>query len=162
MVSKISPATGVRTLKCLNCGNHKMYFPVKNRGRTSKRLERASCSGHQRLLTAGHPGVSCSGSASSDNSQRSINSCISQFSKLSTADQRGCLSFGFSFFLLYFFKRTSVALLSCGRWRITQTLGARARGILPSLRTLTNEAERTLDLPRRRSRHGSRPWLSTE
>ena len=31
-----------------------------------------------------------------------------------------------------------------------------------SLRTLANEAERTLDLPRRRSRHGTSPWLSTE
>ena len=29
-----------------------------------------------------------------------------------------------------------------------------------SLRTLTNEAERTLDLPKRRSRHGTSPWLS--
>ena len=31
-----------------------------------------------------------------------------------------------------------------------------------SLRTLTNEAERTLDLPKRRIRHGTSPWLSTE
>ena len=45
--------------------------------------------------------------------------------------------------------------LRCGRWRITQTLGPRAREILPSFRTLTNEAERTLDLPKRRSRHGT-------
>ena len=44
--------------------------------------------------------------------------------------------------------------LSCGRWRITHTLGPRAQEILPSLRTLTNEAERTLDLPTRRSRQG--------
>ena len=35
-------------------------------------------------------------------------------------------------------------------------------GPFSSLGTLTNEAERTLDLPRRRSRHGSSPWLSTE
>ena len=33
-------------------------------------------------------------------------------------------------------------------------LGSRARGILPSLGNLTNEAERTLDLPRQRSCHG--------
>jgi len=32
--------------------------------------------------------------------------------------------------------------------------------ILPSLRTFTNEAERTLDLPRRRSRQGTSLWLS--
>jgi len=44
-----------RSLKCLNCGNQKIEFSVKNRRRTSKRLERASCSGRQRLLTAGHP-----------------------------------------------------------------------------------------------------------
>ena len=44
---------------------------------------------------------------------------------------------------------------------ITQTLGPRARGILSSLRTLTNEAERSLDLPTRRSRHATSPWLST-
>jgi len=44
-----------RSLKCLNCGNQKIYFSVKNPGRTSKRFERASCDGRQRLLTAGHP-----------------------------------------------------------------------------------------------------------
>jgi len=32
--------------------------------------------------------------------------------------------------------------------------------ILSLLRTFTNEAERTLDLPRRRSRQGTSPWLS--
>ena len=65
--------------------------------------------------------------------------------------------FGFSFFS----KEQVLLCLSCGRWRITQTLGPRARGILPSLRTLTNEDERTLDLPRRRSRQVTSPWLST-
>ena len=35
-------------------------------------------------------------------------------------------------------------------------------GSFSSLRTLTNEAEQTLDLPKRRSRHGTSPWLSTE
>ena len=44
-----------RSLRCLNCGNQKIEFSVKNRRRTSKRLERASCSGRQRLPTAGHP-----------------------------------------------------------------------------------------------------------
>jgi len=38
-------------------------------------------------------------------------------------------------------------------------LGPRAQGILPSLRTLTNEAERTLDLPTRRSRKGQKPLV---
>ena len=38
-----------------------------------------------------------------------VASSISLFSKLSTADQRVCLSFGF-FFLFFFFKRISVAL----------------------------------------------------
>ena len=70
---------------------------------------------------------------------------------------------GFSFFFFFFFSKELVLLcLSCGRWRITQTLGPRAQEILPSLRTLTNEAERTLDLPTRRSRQGKSPWLSTE
>ena len=61
---------------------------------------------------------------------------------------------------LFFPKEQVLLCLSCGRWRITQTMGPRARGILPSLRTLTNEAERTLD--RRLSRQGKSPWLSTE
>jgi len=37
----------------------------------------------------------------------------------------------------------------------------KTKEILPSLRTLTNEAERTLDLPTRRSHQGTSPWLST-
>jgi len=49
--------------------------------------------------------------------------------------------------------------LSSGRWRITQTLGPRAQEILPSLRTTTNEAKRTLDLPTRRSRQGKKPLV---
>ena len=100
--------------------------------------------------------------ASTANSQRSLNSSISRFSKLSTADQRGCLSFGFSFFLLFFFKRTSVALFKLWEVEDYTDLGTPCQEILPSLRTLTNEAERTLDLPRRRNRHGLSPWLSTE
>jgi len=65
------------------------------------------------------------------------------------------------FFLLFsFFKRKSVLYLSSGRWRITQTLGPRAREILPSRRTLTNEAERTLDLPTRQSCQGKSPWVN--
>ena len=35
-------------------------------------------------------------------------------------------------------------------------------GSFSSLRGLTNDTERTLDLPKRRSRHGTSPWLSTE
>ena len=106
-----------------------------------------------------------SGSASSDNSQRRINSSISRFSKPSTCDQRWCLSFGFSFSSSFFFKRTSVTLLKLWAVEDYSNLGTpcpRARGILSSLRTLTNEAERTLDLSKRRSRHGTSPWLSTE
>ena len=75
---------------------------------------------------------------------------------------RCAFSFGFSFFFPFFSPKEQVFLcLSCGRWRITQTLGPCAQEIVPSLRTLTNEAEQTLDLPRRRSRQGTSPWLST-
>jgi len=49
--------------------------------------------------------------------------------------------------------------LSCGGWRITQTLGPRTQEILPSLRNLTNEAERTLDLPTRRNLQGQKPLV---
>ena len=43
-----------------------------------------------------------------------INSSISRFSKLTTADQRGCLSFGFSIFFSFFFKRINVVALLGG------------------------------------------------
>ena len=38
-------------------------------------------------------------------------------------------------------------------------MGPRAQEILPSLRTLANEVERTLDLSRRRSRQGKKPLV---
>jgi len=99
--------------------------------------------------------------ASTDNSQRSLNSSISRFSNSQMRPTRVSLLRVF-FFLLFFPSKEQVLLsLSCGRWRITQTLGPRAQEILPSLRTLTNEAERTLDLPTRWSRHDTSPWLST-
>jgi len=100
--------------------------------------------------------------ASTDNSQRSLNSSISRFSSSEMRPTRLSLLRVFFFFPLFFSKEPVLLCLSCGRLRITQTLGPRARGILPSLRTLTNEAERTLDLTRRRSRQGKSPWLSTE
>jgi len=96
------------------------------------------------------------------NSQTSLNSSISWFSSSQMRPTQVSLLRVF-FFLLFFLPKEQVLLcLGCGRWRITQILGPRAREILPSLRILTNEAERTLDLPRRRSRHGKSPWLSTE
>ena len=65
-------------------------------------------------------------------------------------------------FLLLFFLQTSVALGS-GRWRVSRQLSwdLRSPEILPSLRTFTNEAERTLDPPTRRSRQCTSPWLWT-
>ena len=70
------------------------------------------------------------------------------------------------FFLFFFFflESTSVVLLKLWEVEDYTDLGTPCQEILPSLRTLTNdsEAERTLDLPRRRSRQGTSPWLSTE
>ena len=100
--------------------------------------------------------------ASTDNSQRSLNSSISRFCSSQMRSTRVSLLRVF-FFLLFFPSKEQVLLcLSCGRWRITQTLGPRAQEIFPSLKTFTNEAERTLDLPRRRSRQSTSPWLSME
>jgi len=100
--------------------------------------------------------------ASTVNSQRSLNSSISRFSSSQMRPMRVSLLRVFLFSSFFFSKEQVLLCLSCGRWRITQTLGPRAQEILPSLRTLNNEAERTLDLPRRRSRQGKSPWLSTE
>jgi len=100
--------------------------------------------------------------ASTDNSQRSLNSSISWFSSSQMQPTRVSLLGVFFFFPFFFSKEQVLLCLSRGRWRITQTLGPCAQEILPSLRTLTNEVERTLDLPRRRSRQGTYPWLSTE
>jgi len=98
---------------------------------------------------------------STGNSQRILNSSISRFSNSQIRPTRLSLLRVF-FFLLFFSKEQVLLCLSCGRWRITQTFGPRTQEILPSLRTLTNEAEQTLDLPTRRSRQGKSPWLSTE
>ena len=64
------------------------------------------------------------------------------------------------FFSFFFKTKTRVASLSRGRWRISQILGHCTQEIFSLLRALTNEAERTLDLPK----HGAAracPWLST-
>jgi len=67
---------------------------------------------------------------------------------------------GFSFFLiLVFYKQVLLWVVCGGGFQDNWDLGSQE--ILPSLRTFTNEAERTLDLPRRRSRKGTSPWLST-
>jgi len=100
--------------------------------------------------------------ASTTNSQRSPNSSISWFSSSQMRPTRVSLLRVLLFPSFFFPKEQVLLCLSCGRWRITQTLGPRAREILTSLRTLTNEAERTLDLLRRLSRQGKSPWLSTE
>ena len=99
--------------------------------------------------------------ASTDNSQRSLNSSISQLSSSQMRPTRVSLLRGF-FLFLFCFKRTKVTLLKLWEVEDYTDLGPRAQEILPSLRTLTNEAERTLDSPRRRSRQGKSPWLSTE
>ena len=99
---------------------------------------------------------------STDNSQRSINSSISRFSSSQMRPTRVSLLRVFLFSSFFFSKEQVLLYLSCGRWRITQALGPRDQEILPSHRTLTNEDEPTLDLPRRRRRQGKNPWLSTE
>jgi len=100
--------------------------------------------------------------ASTDNSQTSLNSSISRFSSSQMRPARVSLLRVFLCSSFFLSKEQVLLCLSCGMWRITQTLGPRAQEILPSLRTLTNETERTLDLPTRRSRQGKSPWLSTE
>ena len=56
------------------------------------------------------------------NSQRSINSSISRFSSSQMWTTRVSLLRVF-FFLLFFSKKKVLLCLSCGRWRISQTLG---------------------------------------
>ena len=53
--------------------------------------------------------------------------------------------------------RVLAVLGTLGVWSPNQTKPKKKK-----LRTLTNEAERTLDLSTRRSRQGTSPWLSTE
>jgi len=64
---------------------------------------------------------------------------------------------GFSFFFFY----KQVLLWAVGGGGFHDNWDLRSQEILSSLRTFTNEAKRTLDLPRRRSRQGTSPWLST-
>ena len=92
--------------------------------------------------------------ASTDNFQRSLNSSISRFSTCQMRPTRVSLLRVF-FFSSFFSKEQLLFCLSCARCRITQTLGPRAQEILPSLRTLTNQTERTLDLSTRRNRQGT-------
>jgi len=87
--------------------------------------------------------------ASTANSQRSLNSSISRFSRSQMRPTRVSLLRVFLFSSFFSSKEQVLVYLKFGRWRITQTLGPRVQEILPSLRTLTNETERTLDLPRR-------------
>jgi len=56
------------------------------------------------------------------NSQRSINSSMSRFSSSQMWTKRVSLLRGF-FFLLFFPQKQVLLCLSCGRWRISQTLG---------------------------------------
>jgi len=63
------------------------------------------------------------------------------------------------FFPFCFDKQVLLWVMGGGGFHNNWDLGSQE--ILPSLRTFTNEAERTLDLPRRRSRQGTSPWLST-
>jgi len=69
-------------------------------------------------------------------------------------------AFSFGFFLFFFFyKQVFRWVVGCGGFHDNWDLGSQE--ILSSLRTFTNQAERTLDLPRLRSRQGTSPWLST-
>jgi len=94
--------------------------------------------------------------------QRCINSSISRFSSFQMRPTRVSLLQVFLFPSFFLPKEQVLFCLSCEGWMITQTLGLRVQEILPSLETLTNESEPTLDLPRRLSRQGKSPWLSTE
>ena len=64
---------------------------------------------------------------------------------------------GFSFFV-FFYKQVLLWVVGGGGFNDNWDLGSQE--ILSSLRTFTNEAERTLDLPRRRIRQDTSPWLS--
>ena len=66
------------------------------------------------------------------------------------------------FLFLLFFKTKRVLLcLVVGGGGFQRPWDHSIQEILPSLRTCTNEAERTLDLSRRRSRQGTSLWLLT-
>jgi len=94
------------------------------------------------------------------NSQMSSNSSTSQCSRSQRHPTRVSLLQVFS--SSFFSKEQMLLSLSCGRWKITQTLGTRVKEILPSLRTRTNEADQTLDLSRWQSCQDTSPLLSTE
>jgi len=90
------------------------------------------------------------------NSQRSLNLSLSRLSSFQLRTTRVFLLW--VFVSSSFLKKTSFALFSRGRWRISQILGPLYSRNLSLLRVLTNEAERTWDLPK----HGAAracPWL---
>ena len=64
------------------------------------------------------------------------------------------------FFFFFFYEQVLRWVVGGGGFHDNLDLGSQE--ILSSLRTFTNEIERNLDLPRRRSRQGTSPWLSTE
>jgi len=82
------------------------------------------------------------------NSQRSINSSISRFSSSQMQPTRVFLLWVFFFSFLFFQKNKCCFAQVVGGGGFCKPWDPRAQEILPSLRTLTNEAERTLDLPR--------------
>jgi len=103
-----------------------------------------------RAQPAGPPAAFRSGRQCCEYSQMSLNLSISQLSSSQMRTTR--VSLLRVFFLL------EVLLVGCEGFH--RPWDHSIQEILPSLRTLTNEAKRTLDLPRRRSRQGTSPWLS--
>jgi len=61
------------------------------------------------------------------------------------------------FFPFFSYKQVLLWVMGGGGFNDNWDFGSQE--ILSSLRTFTNEAERTLDLPRRRSRQGTSPLL---
>ena len=70
-------------------------------------------------------------------------------------------AFSFGYFSAFFLFNKHVLLWVMGGGGFHDNWDLGSQEILSSLRTFTNEAERTLNLPRRRSRQGTSPWLST-
>jgi len=74
--------------------------------------------------------------ASTANSQRSLNSSISRFSSSQMRPTRVSLLRVFPFSSFFFSKEQVLFYLSCGRWRITQTLGPVSKKSYHHLRLL--------------------------
>jgi len=68
-------------------------------------------------------------------------------------------AFSFGFFPFFFYKQMLLSVVGGGGFHDNWDFGSQE--ILSSFRTFTNEAERTLDLPRRQSCQATSPWLST-